>query len=122
MSTNLTTETWTDLATFPVNVTQTRGNVPTGIDGNNDICIDYTWNKNDGGKINCIYKYNTNTDKWNPIDGFNDIQTTDLLLSSAINVKEQILFLSSRYYVTQIQLNNGKVIRHHNNPTKGPPN
>eukprot|EP01084_Bolivina_argentea_P316415 548462_1 len=76
---------------------------PNGMDINNYFIIAYHPSIQ---KINCIYKYHTDTDKWNKIDGCNVIQRNEYV-SAAVDVKKHLLFLSDRDSVTQIQLNNG---------------
>ncbi len=96
-----TIESWMDLTACPFH----RLTVPNGIDMNNYIAINW-------GKINDIYKYNTDTDKWNKIDGCNaalDVKK-HLWFSAALDVKKHLLYLSNKYYVTQIQLNSGNII------------
>eukprot|EP01084_Bolivina_argentea_P316414 548461_1 len=100
MSTN---ESWMHLTACPC-LYRTRFTrrliVPDGIDIGNYIAI------GDCTQIYCIYKYNTDTDKWNKIDGCNVIQRNEYV-SAAVDVKKHLLFLSDRDSVTQIQLNNG---------------
>eukprot|EP01084_Bolivina_argentea_P091299 164372_1 len=97
MSTN---ESWMGLTACPC---LNRFIVPNGIDIGNYIAIDVAYTQ-----INCIYKYHTDTDKWNRIDGCNDIQK-DKRVSAALDVKKHLLYLSNGDSVTQIQLNNGNM-------------
>eukprot|EP01084_Bolivina_argentea_P288086 494418_1 len=79
--------------------------VPTGANANNYIGID----RGSGcTKIICIYKYNTDTDKWSKIDVVNNIQTVPYC-SAALNVHKQILFVVCDNQLTQIQLNNNHI-------------
>eukprot|EP01084_Bolivina_argentea_P051260 94293_1 len=71
--------------------------IPTGIDRNNYLVVEY-----DFVKINCIYKYDIDNDKWIKINGFNNMENISSF-SAALDVKKQILFLLSLDYVTQIQ-------------------
>eukprot|EP01084_Bolivina_argentea_P091298 164371_1 len=107
MCTNETSEKWMDLAASP-SVHDLV--IPTGIDINNYFIIAYNASIQN---INYIYKYNTDTDKWNRIDGCNNIQLQNMSefkwFSAALDVKKHLLFLSERDYVVQIQLNNGNM-------------
>eukprot|EP01084_Bolivina_argentea_P107662 192488_1 len=102
-----TSESWMGLTACPcIN----RLIVPDGTDINNYIVMDVTWTE-----ISYIYNYNTDTDKWNKIDGCNNIQLQNMSefkwfsrdFSAALDVKKHLLFLSNRNYVVQIQLNSG---------------
>eukprot|EP01084_Bolivina_argentea_P295208 508176_1 len=78
--------------------------VPTTIDRNNYIVIDY------GDQCDCVYKYNVENDKWNKIyvatsSCFSFLDTSSCF-SAALDVKNQILFLFRDNCMTQIQLNN----------------
>ncbi len=77
--------------------------IPTRCDGNNYIVIDHNFDT-----INCIYKYNINTDKWININGVNNIINMKDF-SAALNVNKQILFLFHYDSITQIQLNNSNI-------------
>eukprot|EP01084_Bolivina_argentea_P107053 191440_1 len=63
---------WIPLTSFPHTY---RTVVPSGIDKDNYIIIDYNMKHS---IINSIDKYNINTDKWSKIDGFNNIKCTGL--------------------------------------------
>eukprot|EP01084_Bolivina_argentea_P281395 481459_1 len=86
--------------------------VPTGMDRNNYIIIDYAYWQ---GKMNCIRKYDIDNDKWIKIDGFNNMENIPPYFSAALDVKKQILFLSRHGCVTQIQLNNNNISNHNYN-------
>eukprot|EP01084_Bolivina_argentea_P091300 164373_1 len=95
-----TSESWIGLTTCPcIN----RLIVPNGTDINNYIAMDVNWTE-----ISYIYNYNTDTDKWNRIDGFNDINKNPWF-SATLDVKKHLLYLSNGDSVTQIQLNNGNM-------------
>eukprot|EP01084_Bolivina_argentea_P077098 139785_1 len=100
MSATHSTNTWIHLTECPSLV-----KIPTGLDINNYIAINYSFHNS---KINCIYKYNTDTDKWSKIDGCNDIQNIPQF-TAALDTKKQMLFLSHNLNITQIQLNNGNI-------------
>eukprot|EP01084_Bolivina_argentea_P220702 373989_1 len=101
MSTNQSTEKWIHLTAPPSKTVI----LPNGVDKNNYIVIDWDWQSK---KINCICKYNINTDKWTKINGCNDIENIPAF-SAAVDTKNQVLFLSYKGYVTQIHLNNGNI-------------
>eukprot|EP01084_Bolivina_argentea_P131598 232258_1 len=92
--------------------------IPTGMDTNNYLVIDRDfW----CSKINCIYKYDIDNDKWIKIHGFNNIDNIMSQFSAALDVKKQILFLSQNDCVTQIQLNDNNIRNdNHNNTTSNP--
>ncbi len=92
-----TQPTWIHLSAPPSSVT-----IPNGMDAN-FIATEY-WSNT----INCIYKYHTHTDKWNEVDGCNDIQNISSF-SAALDTKKQMLFLSNKTRIAQIQLNNGNI-------------
>eukprot|EP01084_Bolivina_argentea_P218971 371474_1 len=102
MCTNQSSEKWIHLTAPPC---LNFAILPTGVDKNNYIIIDWNWRSK---KINCIYKYNTNTDKWGEISGCNNIKNISYF-SAALNVKKQMLFLVQEDQITQIQLNSGNV-------------
>eukprot|EP01084_Bolivina_argentea_P086278 155944_1 len=79
--------------------------IPTGVDQNNYIVID---EKVLSSGINCIYKYNIDTNKWNKISGLNNIRNVSYF-SAALDVKKQILYLIHSDSVRQIQLNNNNI-------------
>eukprot|EP01084_Bolivina_argentea_P055447 101656_1 len=84
--------------------------IPSGVDKNNYIAID----SNAGcSKINCIHKYDIDSDKWSKIDGLNNLNMARF--SAALNVKDQILFLSRNNYLTQIQLKNNNINHYNHN-------
>eukprot|EP01084_Bolivina_argentea_P107661 192487_1 len=94
MSTN---ESWAGLTSCPCN----RLIVPSGTDINNYIVMDAY---NSLG-IGYIHKYNTDTDKWNQINGCINIKK-NAWFSAALDVKKHLLYLSNKDSVTQIHLNN----------------
>eukprot|EP01084_Bolivina_argentea_P093484 168135_1 len=81
---------------------------PTGMNANNYFIID---TNDPRSKINCIYKYNIDNDKWIKINDFNTMENMSPF-SAALDVKKQILFLSSKDCVTEIQLNNNNINTH----------
>eukprot|EP01084_Bolivina_argentea_P313317 542578_1 len=85
---------------------------PSGVDRDNYVVIDrsFGWTK-----INCIYKYNIDNDKWIKMDGFNveNIRT----FSAALDINKQMLLLSRPGCVTQIQLNNNNISNHNHKYT-----
>eukprot|EP01084_Bolivina_argentea_P168889 292795_1 len=108
MCTSQTSEKWMYVAACPLSVHFVDMRMPSGIDLNNYIIIDHDWISN---KINCIYKYNINTDKWRKIDVCNDIPNITWF-SAALDAKKQILFLSQKHCITQIELNSAGNITH----------
>eukprot|EP01084_Bolivina_argentea_P227771 384738_1 len=87
MSTNTTSTNWVHLTSFP-SISFIK--IPTGTDRNNYIVVDVdVWNS----KINCLYKYNIDNNKWIKINGFNNMKNISLF-SSAFDANKQILFLS----------------------------
>eukprot|EP01084_Bolivina_argentea_P246909 413124_1 len=103
MSTNQFSTKWISLIECPAS----KIHCPIGVDRDNYIVIDAKF------KINCIYKYDIDNDKWIKMDGFNveNIQS----FSAALDVKKQILFVSSHSCVTQIELNNNNITNHTHN-------
>eukprot|EP01084_Bolivina_argentea_P018616 34635_1 len=93
MSTNETSAKWINLLACPITDSMT---IPTGIDRNNYIVIDGKYSSLLFGK--CVYKYNIDTNKWNTISGLNNL----LLLSSALDVEKQILYLIHKHSVCEI--------------------
>eukprot|EP01084_Bolivina_argentea_P043721 80526_1 len=90
--------------------------VPTAMDKNNYIIIDYCDDHNLWGAkiIDCIHKYDIDNDKWIKINGFNNMENISSF-SAAFDVKKQILFLFRRDHITQIQLNNNHIINDNHN-------
>eukprot|EP01084_Bolivina_argentea_P288085 494417_1 len=101
MSTKQLSEQWMHLTSCPAVGAVV---VPTGANANNYIVIDRDFGCT---KINCIYKYNTDTNKWNKLD-VNNIQTVSYF-SAALDVHKQILFVVCDNQLTQIQLNNNHI-------------
>eukprot|EP01084_Bolivina_argentea_P074526 135191_1 len=101
MSTNEVSTKWINLLVSPTDYMAS----PTGTDRNNYIVIDREWLSK---RINCIYKYNINTNKWNKISDLNNIHNISWF-SAALDVKKHLLYLSNKDSVTQIQLNNGNM-------------
>eukprot|EP01084_Bolivina_argentea_P034226 63341_1 len=95
MSTNEPSTLWINLPTCPITDYMT---IPTGTDRNNYIVIERKWLSK---SINCIYKYNINTNKWNKISGLNNIHNISYF-SAALDVKKHLLYLSHKDSVTQI--------------------
>eukprot|EP01084_Bolivina_argentea_P056545 103463_1 len=91
--------------------------IPTGIDENNYIAIDHG---RFSEKIHCIYKYDIDDDKWNTLDGSNNIGATTVY-SATLDVKKQILFLFCNHYLTEIELNNNYRINHYYHPELNAP-
>eukprot|EP01084_Bolivina_argentea_P246908 413122_1 len=101
-------EKWKELSLYPG-----KGlSVPNGIDKNNYIVIDYSDSL--GKKINCIYKYNMDTDKWGKIDGFNNMENISNF-SAALDINKQILFLLDKDCVTQIELKSNNISNYNYN-------
>eukprot|EP01084_Bolivina_argentea_P008957 16772_1 len=97
---------WIHLNSWSGTCTGIHYKIPTGTDRNNYIVIEID---NEFTKINCIHKYNIDNDKWTKIDGFNDVKITSVI-STALDVHKQILFLLQRQCITQMQLDNNNVI------------
>eukprot|EP01084_Bolivina_argentea_P161842 281682_1 len=76
--------------------------IPNGIHGNNYIIMDST------NAINCMYKYDIDSDKWNKLNGFNNLENISIW-STALNTQKQTLFLFRLNYITEIQLNNNNI-------------
>eukprot|EP01084_Bolivina_argentea_P284097 486766_1 len=106
MSTNQLSTTWISLKEFPVSISSIK--IPTGIDRNNYIVINHDFRLN---KINCIFKYNIDNDKWIKMDSFDNVKNIEKF-SVALDVKRQILFLSHFNSITQIALKNSNRIIH----------
>eukprot|EP01084_Bolivina_argentea_P213183 362153_1 len=87
--------------------------IPSGTDANNYIIIDRACFF---AAIIAIHKYNIDTDKWNKIDGIQNMSH----FSAALDVKNQILFLFRRNLLTEIQLNSGNIVNHTHNTTLSP--
>eukprot|EP01084_Bolivina_argentea_P047357 87246_1 len=81
--------------------------IPTGIDSNNYIAIDHNWPSN---KIDSIYKYNIDNDKWIKMDSFDNVKNIATFSAATLDVKRRILFLSQSKSVTQIELKNNNPI------------
>eukprot|EP01084_Bolivina_argentea_P168891 292797_1 len=116
MSTNEVSTKWMNLVSPPgYGISTIRAS--TGMNQNNYIVIDYSWLLN---KIKCVYKYDIDIDKWNSIDGIDNIANMTSF-SAALDVKKQILFLFRRRYLTQIDINKvdtSDITHHtHNIPT-----
>eukprot|EP01084_Bolivina_argentea_P123189 218314_1 len=87
--------------------------IPFGTDKNNYIVIDWQFSSE---KLNCIYKYNVNIDKWSKIDGLNNVPNISRC-SVTLDVKKQILYLIHTDSVSEIQLNNSNISNHTHNTT-----
>eukprot|EP01084_Bolivina_argentea_P180952 312573_1 len=89
--------------------------IPSGANRDNFILIDFNFNWISGTfTINCIYKYNTDTDKWSKIDGSSDIGDIPQF-SATLDVKKQILYLVHNDSVREIQLNDINITNHTQN-------
>eukprot|EP01084_Bolivina_argentea_P091302 164376_1 len=102
MSTKQPSTMFTDLTPHP---STTAIVIPSNIDRNNYVVIDrnFGWTK-----INCIYKYNIENDKWIKMDGVNNMENMSYF-ASVLDVKKQILFLFRANCLTQIHLNNNHI-------------
>eukprot|EP01084_Bolivina_argentea_P284098 486769_1 len=107
MSTNQLSTTWISLKEFPVSISSIK--IPTGIDRNNYIVINHDFRLN---KINCIFKYNIDNDKWIKMDSFNNVENISPF-SAALDTKREILFLSHTDSMTQIPLKTNNPITNH---------
>eukprot|EP01084_Bolivina_argentea_P202054 345271_1 len=105
MSTTQPSTQWISLKKCPI-IDSIR--IPMGIDRNNYIVIDYDSCSN---KINCIYKYNIDNDKWIKMNSFNNVKNISTF-SASLNVKRQILFLFHYNSVTEISLNTNHIIKY----------
>eukprot|EP01084_Bolivina_argentea_P168890 292796_1 len=114
MSTNEVSTKWMNLVSVGVISTIHELRASTGMDKNNYFVIDYLWVSNE---INSIYKYDIDKDKWNPIEGINNIANVTSF-SAALDAKKQILFLFRNGYLTQIDIDKVHITHHtHNIPT-----
>eukprot|EP01084_Bolivina_argentea_P227769 384736_1 len=87
--------------------------IPSGMDRNNYIIADCG-----SSKIKCMHKYNIDTDKWIKMNGFNiNKENVPLFSVPALDVKQRILFLLTKDYVIQIQLNNNNISTNKHNNT-----
>eukprot|EP01084_Bolivina_argentea_P210507 358273_1 len=98
MSTNELSTEWINLCACPITDYMT---IPTGIDANNYIVIDRKFAAN---RLNCIYKYNINTNKWSKLAGLNVLKDFTRF-NAAMDVRKQVLYLFHSDYLTQIQTN-----------------
>eukprot|EP01084_Bolivina_argentea_P123191 218316_1 len=73
MSTNEVSPKWMNLRAPTITDYMT---IPIGTDKNNYIVIDWEFPSE---KLNCVYKYNVNIDKWSKIDGLNNIQNISVI-------------------------------------------
>eukprot|EP01084_Bolivina_argentea_P313309 542560_1 len=103
MSTDKASTKWINLLACPITDYMT---IPNGTDRNNYIIIDREFNVSK--RINCIYKYDINTNKWNKISGLNNMQNISPC-SATLDVKKQILYLIHKDSVSEIQLNNSNI-------------
>eukprot|EP01084_Bolivina_argentea_P313311 542568_1 len=110
MCSNQDSAKWIDVASCPITDFIT---IPTGINRNNYIVIDRKFASN---RINCIYKYDINTNKWNKISGLNNMQNISPC-SATLDVKKQILYLIHKDSVSEIQLNNSNINNYTHNTT-----
>eukprot|EP01084_Bolivina_argentea_P043722 80529_1 len=92
--------------------------VPTAMDKNNyiiiDYCDDHYHNLWDAKIIDCIHKYDIDNDKWIKINGFNNMENISSF-SAALDVTKKILYLFCPHILTQIQLNNNNITNHTHN-------
>eukprot|EP01084_Bolivina_argentea_P086279 155945_1 len=95
---------WINLCAPDINISGFM-TIPTGRDRHNYIVVDRWFLSR---RINSIYKYNIDSNKWNKIDGLNNIQNI-AQCSAALDVKKQILFLFHGDSVSEIQLNNNNI-------------
>eukprot|EP01084_Bolivina_argentea_P300255 517687_1 len=93
---------WIDVASCPITDFTT---IPTGMNRDNYIVIDRIFAST---RINCIYKYDINTNKWNKISGLNNMQNISPC-SATLDVKKQIVYLFHKHSVREIQLNNSNI-------------
>eukprot|EP01084_Bolivina_argentea_P052327 96123_1 len=110
MSANEASAKWINLLTCPITDLMT---IPSGTDKSNHFVIDRLFSSK---RINCIYKYDTNTNKWNTISGLDNIQNISLF-SATLDVNKQILYLIHRHSVSEIQLNNSNIHNYTHNTT-----
>eukprot|EP01084_Bolivina_argentea_P052955 97212_1 len=108
MSSNQSLTRWAHLTSCP---SIGSIHIPIGIDRNNYIAIDHNAGCN---KINCIYKYNIENDKWIKMDCFNNVQNVSRFLA-ALDAKKQILFLVHHKSVTQMRLNTNHICNDNHN-------
>eukprot|EP01084_Bolivina_argentea_P052326 96121_1 len=113
MSANEASAKWINLLTCPITDFMTISSIPTGTDKSNYIVIDRMFTSKG---INCIHKYNTNTNKWNKMPGLDNIQNISLF-SATLDVNKQILYLIHRHSVSEIQLNNSNIHNYTHNTT-----
>eukprot|EP01084_Bolivina_argentea_P218974 371478_1 len=76
---------------------------PTGIDKNNYIIIDHHFSK-----INCIHKYDINTDNWLKINVSNQLEVSTGF-TSTFNAKKQVIHIFSNNCLTYLQLTNNTI-------------
>eukprot|EP01084_Bolivina_argentea_P294453 506622_1 len=105
MCTNQTSTKWMAVTSCPTDIADDT-HIPTGMDGNNYIVITCDWWD---GKIQNVYKYNIDRNKWTQINGVNDIEHISVGCAS-LNTKKQILFLLNCDMLTQIRLNSSNMI------------
>eukprot|EP01084_Bolivina_argentea_P120454 213516_1 len=110
MSTNEASAKWINLLPCPVTDYIT---VPAGGDGNNYIVIDRNFYTK---RLNCIHKYNINTNVWSKISGCNDTQNVSSF-SAALDANKQILYLVHEDSLSQIKLNDSHINNHSHNIT-----
>eukprot|EP01084_Bolivina_argentea_P086281 155948_1 len=103
---------WINLCAPDINISGFM-TIPTGRDRHNYIVVDRWFLSR---TINGICKYNINTNKWNKIDGLNNIQNISPF-SATLDVKKQILYLIHRHSVSEIQLNNSNIHNYTHNTT-----
>eukprot|EP01084_Bolivina_argentea_P009082 17009_1 len=110
MSTNLSSTKWISLFDYPTNNSLFT---PSGMDKDNYIVFDRTFSK-----INSIYKYNIDNNKWIQMESFNSMtfgNTSSSRLSAALDVTKKLLYLFCPDILTQIQLNNNNITNHTHN-------
>eukprot|EP01084_Bolivina_argentea_P086280 155947_1 len=111
MSTSEVSTKWINLLACPITDYMIS---PTGTSRSNYIIIDRKY----AARINCIYKYNIDTNKWNKISGLNNIQSIAQFSALAtLDVNKQILYLIDSDSVSEIQLNDGNINNYTHNTT-----
>eukprot|EP01084_Bolivina_argentea_P307289 531102_1 len=107
MSASQSLTSWVQLTSCPTNTID----IPIGIDRNNYIVIDRNVESN---KINCIYKYNIENDKWIKMDSFSS-ENVSHFSTATLDAKKQILFLVGHNTMTQMRFNTNQISNDNHN-------
>eukprot|EP01084_Bolivina_argentea_P120452 213514_1 len=111
MSTNSSVK-WIDLETCPVLKDESNEVIfPAGINKDNFIALEYD---DDEDRINCIHKYNIETNKWTTMDIsiWNDIILSDRSCYPVLDTKQMVIYFLYDNCLMQMELNSKKIIRH----------